>query len=150
MPEHRWYNAGFQKARVEWKMEKKTSSAKNTEWEMCFLLFTLYGSPNRHHDPWRLQRRGVFQCPAGLLLWSSDFPLAPEDRSFSDSLGAKFSALQRNIPEFTRIDEDEADCREVLTQRDKQSRAAAKIDCDAFFSSTVPKSVEGLLRSGNS
>ena len=65
-------------------------------------------------------------------------------------LGAKFSALQRNIPEFTRIDEDEADCREVLTRRDKQSRDVAKINCDAFFSCTVPKSVEGLLRSGNS
>ncbi len=53
-------------------------------------------------------------------------------------LGAKFSALQRNIPEFTRIDEDEADCREVLTRPDKQSRAAAKKYFDAFVPWTVP------------
>ncbi len=48
-------------------------------------------------------------------------------------LRTKFSVLQRSIPEFTRIDEDEADCREVLTRWDRQSRAAAKINCDAFF-----------------
>ena len=58
-------------------------------------------------------------------------------------LGTKFSALQRSISEFTRIDEDEADCREILTRRDKQSRGAAKIYCDAFLPWSIPKSEEG-------
>jgi hypothetical protein len=57
----------------------------------------------------------------------------------------KFSVLQRSIPEFTRIDEDEADCGETLTRRDKESRGVAKIYCDAFLPWTVPKQKDDFL-----
>src|SRR6202041_971361 len=48
-------------------------------------------------------------------------------------LGARFSALQRNIPEFARI--DKASCGEALISETRSQDPSAKIYCDAFFSS---------------
>jgi hypothetical protein len=58
-------------------------------------------------------------------------------RQQSPTRGQVFGSAKK-YPEFTRIDEDEADSREVLTRRDKQSRAAAKKYFDAFVPWTVP------------
>src|ERR1700730_3827401 len=67
--EHRWKNASFERARVEWgkKWRRKASSAKNTEWKRR-LLFTLYGRPRGAGGLCRLERSKVLQCQAGRLL----------------------------------------------------------------------------------